>query len=371
MSKRGFVILAGLIPATLGAQNAQLLRERLAREFQISARATRELAAYQSFERRFRTATDTIVIAGGNITVLTHRNIAPTVRAAAAEADTVLRAVEAVLPRVRGGIFYAELDSSGGRYRSSEPVVLMQFILPPNRNPTGLEAQTGVKEIARVIEGTVMQRAVNMRRTPFTAWRRGNLPLRVEDVERQPSWEGVRFDILETRSVLGPRCYRGDIAACSMQLGLTRVEDPVMSWYDSVTRIATVKERELSAKRYDGATTERCLAGNDSECASLLRRLRTFENAPAGGASRDALVWQAIKMGGEGAAQRLLMSEGTPAEALAAAAKAPTDSIIKLWQRNVREGGIGSDSLSVRMVIVAIGWIALLLFLSTRISRWR
>ena len=76
-------------------------------------------------------------------------------------------------------------------------------------------------------------------------------------------------------------------------------------------------------------------------------------------------------MGGDGAVERLLTSNGTAAEALAAAAKVPTDSVIRAWQRGMRDGAVGSDDLSIKMAVVAIGWVLLLLLLSTRISRWR
>jgi hypothetical protein len=76
-------------------------------------------------------------------------------------------------------------------------------------------------------------------------------------------------------------------------------------------------------------------------------------------------------MGGDGAVERLLTSTGSPSEALAAAAKVPTDSVIRAWQRGMRDGAVGSDDLTLTMSLVAIGWVLLLLFLSTRITRWR
>jgi hypothetical protein len=106
-------------------------------------------------------------------------------------------------------------------------------------------------------------------------------------------------------------------------------------------------------------------------CGRVLHTLNIFELPPAGPVARDALTWQAIRMGGEGAVERLITHPGQPAEALAAAARVPADSVIKAWHRNIREGSLGSDDLGVSMVLVAMGWVALLAFLATRITRWR
>jgi hypothetical protein len=76
-------------------------------------------------------------------------------------------------------------------------------------------------------------------------------------------------------------------------------------------------------------------------------------------------------MGGPGALDRLLTSNGSPSEALAAAAGAPIDSVLRRWQRNVHDSSIGSEDLSVKIVLMTLGWIAVLLALVSRISRWR
>jgi hypothetical protein len=273
---------------------------------------------------------------------------------------------------VRGGVLYAELDTAGRRYASNKDrEIRLYYLLPPNKSPGQFDARWNVEDISRAIEGTIVHRVMDRARTPVLAWRRSSPPLRAEDARREPAWEAVRFDILESPSVLGPRCYRGDIVACSMQLGLTPVDDPVMAWYDSLTRVSTVRRAMDRAERFDKTATTECLKGNDAACGRALYAIHSFERPPAGPASRDALIWQAIHMGGDGAVERMLTSSGTAAEALAAAAKVPADSVIRAWQRGMHNGGVGSDDLSVKMTLVAIGWVLLLLLASTRITRWR
>jgi hypothetical protein len=365
----GYLIVIGLLPAILPGQDVRVFRERLQREAEVSTRAMAELMEYRSLERRSRTATDTMVIAGGNVTILTQRNIAPLMRTAAAQTDSVLRTIDDLLARVRGGTVYAELDTADGS--DARRKIRLYYVLPPNRSPAQFDARVDAEEVSRAIEGTVVHRVMDRGRFRFLAWRRSGVPLRAEDVKREPAWETVRFDILESPSVLGPRCYRGDIVACSMQLGLTPVDDPVMAWYDSVTRVSAVRQASERASRFDRVATEECLKGSDAACGRALHAIKTFELPPAGPASRDALVWQAINMGGEGAVERLLTNTGSASDALAAAAKAPTDSVIRAWQLGMRNGAVGSNDMTLMMALVAIGWVLLFLFLSTRITRWR
>jgi hypothetical protein len=87
--------------------------------------------------------------------------------------------------------------------------------------------------------------------------------------------------------------------------------------------------------------------------------------------TRDAFVWEAIRLGGDDAVRRLVMHRGSPQEAIAAAANAPLDSVIRSWHRQVRGGSVESEDISVKMVLASLAWVLVLLGLSTRISRWR
>lgn len=361
------------VPRPGSGQDLRAMRERLDREAALSAAHATELREYRSPTRIYSGATDTIRIAGGYITVLAQREVAPVARAAAAQSDSVLGRIAPLLSHVAGAIVHVSLDSTGWRARADgRPRAVVRFSMPPHRDAAHSEGDPEAESIARSIEGTALNRIMERSRAPFFVWRRGNLPLRAEDVAREPEWSSVRFEVLETRSLLGPRCYRGDVAACAMLLGFARVDNPVAAWYDSTARFQMVTEAQSALVRQNREATEACLAGSDDACVRALRSSRyAYEQPPGGPLARDALTWQAVQIGGEGAVTRLLSHRGTPAEALSAAARAPLDSVIRVWNQNVRRGSLGSDSLTPVMTLVAIGWVLILLGLSTRITRWR
>jgi hypothetical protein len=372
----GYVIVAGLFPAALASQDLRAMRERIGREAEAARQAGAVVQELRSLERRTRTATDTIVIAGGNITVLSQADVAAVVRAGAMQADSVMRPIAELLAPLRGTIVYAERDTRSVYTNEERPIITLYYSAPPHRNPARMESSIEAEPVARLIEGTAVSRAVaanyadTSKRLPIFMWRRANFPLRKED-RTEPKWGDVRFDILESPSLLGPRCYRGDLVSCSMLLGFTPVDDPVMVWYDSLTRVRTVTDRRHMALRVNRDLTDACEHGNDAACGRVLHQMHLYRDPPAGAVARDALIWEAIRLGGDDALPRLMTHRGPPAEAIAAAAGVPVDSVVKTWQRHVREGALGSDDLGLVLVIGAIGWTALLLFLSTRISRWR
>lgn len=368
----GFTILAGVTAgATTSAQNLRVMGERLERQAELSRRASAALSEYDSPSRAYGTAVDTFLVGDGAIVVLGKRSISSVVKAAAARADSNLRRVPGALAAVRGSMVFVDVDTTR-RYRSfGDRTALIRYGTPPLNNAAVAEGRVDADEIARFIEGTTVSRALDRSRTPFSRWRRGDLRIRRADADQPLDWGGVRLDILWSRSLLGPRCYRGEVPSCSMLLGLTTVDDPVMSWYDSLARFEEVKARRGAALAYNRADTEACLAGDDAACGRALHTIKVFVEPPAGGVARDALTLEAIRIGGDSAAERMLTSRGTPAEALAAGAGVPVDSVLRSWQRHLHDASISSETMSWRMVILTIGWVALLFGLATRISRWR
>ncbi|HET9424469.1 MAG TPA: hypothetical protein VFO55_03785 [Gemmatimonadaceae bacterium] len=366
------LVACGGASSPAGAQDLAALGRRLDESAARAARAQKELVDYRRLNRGFGKLTDTVMIAGGHIAVLSSPDIAPIVREAARRADTTLRRIAAVLPRVQGTQVAVNPDTTSGRAAESRtPRVFVRHSLPPYTGATTDDAPLEAGAIAKLIEEQTVNRALDQGRTPFQAWRRGALPLRAEDVRREVDWGNVRFDVLASRALIGPRCYRGEIPACSMLLGLTRPEDAVMSWYDSLARFDEVQANREWATRVNRAATEKCLKGDDRACGDALKSINHFQLPPGGGIARDALIREAIRLGGDRAVERMLVSTGSAADALAAGAGVPVDSVIRIWHRNLREGSLGSEDLTPRMVLVTLVWVGLLFFLSTRISRWR
>ena len=171
---------------------------------------------------------------------------------------------------------------------------------------------------------------------------------------------------------MGRRCYAGDLRACSQTLQLSPVGDPIREWYEPSDLRRIVKRGELTALRVDGLGTRRCLDGDDLACATVLRGFPpNMLPEPAPAQSRAALARVALRMGGEGAIERMLEGDRQPLERLSHAARAPVDSILRVWQRAAQDVRASSRDLSAEIVFGALFWSLALGALSLRSSRWR
>jgi hypothetical protein len=367
----GYLVAVASVPLlSIGAQDARMVAERAyrAREAAI-ARAV----AFDEFRRASQAGavlTDTLTVAGGNLQLLSTRELAPTMKAAASRVDTVLRRMGPSIGVVNGSAISVRLDSSGDFGEKGTSMAVIRYGVP-RRDPTLLLAAPHADSIAATIENQTVADVLRSSRTPFARWFMGTLPMRQRDIETPRDWGIVRFDLLSSRSVLGRRCYKAEMTACSMLFGFTAVDDPVVSWYDSLARFDEVSANKNGARSYVREATEKCLAGNDAACVEVLHRIHRFDQPPSGAAARESLTREALRLGGSDAFARLIASPDTASKALAAAAGVPIDSVLRSWQRQMRYGSLGSGDVSIRMVVFALLWVGLLLVLVSRISRWR
>jgi hypothetical protein len=368
VSFSGYVVGCCLLAMPLAAQDLRAMADRLDRQVAVSEARRAASNAWREESRRFKGASDSVMIAGGDIKVIATPNAVVLARGAARIADSVLHQYPALTGLIRGSVVAIEVDTA--RFPSVHPVAIVRFSINSAAGATRDQSEMIPDLIARMIEETATSRALDRTRGPYYRWHRANPPQRAEELGIT-DWGAVRFDVLSSRSLLGPRCYRGEIGACTMLVGLHGVDDPVMAWYDSLARFDAVNDNAERARRFSRESADRCLAGDDAACGRALHAMHMFEQPPGGNASRDALMRQALLIGGEGALDRLLLAKGTAGDALAAAAGVPLDSVVKVWHRQLQNASVASDDMSPLMIIVALGWIGILFGLSTRISRWR
>jgi hypothetical protein len=192
-------------------------------------------------------------------------------------------------------------------------------------------------------------------------------------VDTAPSyaWTNARIELLSATSTVARRCYAGDMDACKITLGLAPTTDPATQWFDAADRRRLIQSH--ASWGYSSPSGEfQCLAGSDSVCIEILRRHPyRMPGAPAVQTHRVALAQMAIALGGPGATERLLMTAGTPSERLAAAARLPADSLIRLWRQRVRDARIASDDMSVGIAASSLVWVLACAALALRSSRWR
>jgi len=195
--------------------------------------------------------------------------------------------------------------------------------------------------------------------------------LLLPDTASDRVWVQYRVDLVSANGVVARNCYGGDVRACMLTLGLTTTTDPVLEWYDAADRRAIIK-REMDFRPHGyRVQSEQCLAGDDASCTDVLRQYTEYHRTPVMSDIRESLVSVALQLGGASAYDRLLVASGTPTEQLEAAATVPIDSVVRAWQRRIRDTRTASDAMSLPIAIGSLFWIGLCGALSLRSTRWR
>ena len=198
-------------------------------------------------------------------------------------------------------------------------------------------------------------------------WVANDLP---SDTAASTVWAQARLSLLSSGAAVARRCYGGDLAQCRLALRLKEPSDPVVDLYDDTDRrrlVGHVEDDWRGRSLSSGAGV--CIAGNDETCIALLRGLEIPD--PVSSAHRVQLVQVAMSMGGADAMQRLLLTSGTLDERLAAAARTPTDSVVRVWLHHVRSGSKSSEDMSPLIAGFSLGWTVLFGAMALRSSRWR
>lgn len=313
---------------------------------------------------------DSMVAGAGRITVYFNEDVARIARAGVTRADQLLAqlgSARASIPEMRFSIVSdrqgRDFDPAG---REMVNVRLHRSTAAPINNTT----PETVDGIAAVIVHKAAEKAGDRAAGAIARWRRHELPLGADD-GRSIDWGAVRLNLVSNPSLLGRTCYRGDIRACRMLFGLEAVPDPLMTWYDSAGRSAVIAAQTNLASRTDRQGTRRCLDGDDGACVTVLRLMMPEIVPPSSSFARNALIAHALNVGGDRAAERLLTTNGSVADALSAAAGMPVDALLQDWQAKLRSQAEAANTLPTSIAVAALFWIAGFTMLSLRGSRWR
>lgn len=370
MCRPAAALLVGALIISAGSRvAAQDLRDLERRVDSALARqhaATRErLEHYRMSRPATGTFQDTVAVANGRFVVLSRPDIGTEARAAATWVDSVFRRqLGPETTALRGDTFTVRRDTS------ARGMAIVGYIAPSGAS-VSRGAPATVKGIAQVMAEQITTAFVDRSKSPFAKWHRGPVILDPVDGHAQPDWSTVRFSLISSPTTVARRCYAGDLDACTMVVGLKEVEFAAMAWYDSLGRFETVRRSIDFANRIDRLATARCLQGSDKDCAEVMRASNSLAELPASGFFRASLIAHALTVGGDGAAGRMLATNGTPSDALAAASRLPIDTLVSRWQQNTRAQAISSRDLSLRIVLISLGWVVILGLLALRSSRWR
>jgi hypothetical protein len=313
-------------------------------------------------------ATDSVHFASGNAVILVESAILPVVKVAAANADSILQATAgSAVALLRGTKFTVVTDTS----RQHAIGHFANVAFHPARGGsinrfTPVDASKIANELLMFATNALLDR-----RTPFSAWRRGPFVLNRDDAAGSINWGETRLEMVSSISFVDHRCYDGDLTACAIGLGLRDAGDDATTRFDSAGRRELVRRNEAGLRRVHLTMTQSCIDGHDADCVALLHLAPAYAERPTLVAARRSLTKQALAMGGNRAAERMLGSEASPSDVLAAGAGTSIDSLLHTWHRNVREQDIKSQSLTIHLALVALGWVILLAAFATRSSRWR
>lgn len=193
--------------------------------------------------------------------------------------------------------------------------------------------------------------------------------------------ERVYLELVTSLSVQARSCLVGDDRACSEALGLREISDPLITSFDPAgrralaARLSDMRERPRLTMRY-----EDCVDGaDDAACVEVLRAALAGSGAydairlpaPVGDAPRRALVAEVQRLGGPEAWRHLIETVGQPLEArLAAAARVPPDSLMRMWRRELIAARPTSVAVSFTGFLMALLWCGVGLAFALRFSRW-
>jgi hypothetical protein len=369
----GYLIVAGLTASPLRGQDIAQMQQRLDSTFREAMIARQTLLDYRATHPPTFRFSDSIVAFGGQIKVYFDSQLAAQVRAGFTVAEKHMAELGQALERAEPMVFSVTPDSLfipyAQRYDQVEGMNIRQHFAKYPQSPTKNSVEEDPESIAYVFLRAASATVGAQSPSRIVNWVSGNIPI-APDVDEKVDWASMRLVMVSSASHLGRSCYLGDIRACRVFLELDAVIDPIRELYDAPGRRRRVSYEEGLARRYSAAATDRCLVGNDDACVSVMQGMYglTVLSSPY---MRTSVVIHALRLGGPRAAERLLLTPGKPADALAAAAKMPLDSLLKDWQAHLDESNAAGSNVPWAVAISSIAWMALCVFLALRGSRWR
>ncbi len=186
----------------------------------------------------------------------------------------------------------------------------------------------------------------------------------------------VYLQLVTAPSTPARACFLGTLAACRIALGLQAGGDALDLWYPGAAERRALVTRAFGDYFNHGATApalRACIAGADSVCAALLRRVPAGTlPGPLSAQARITLVRVALGMGGRDAYGRLVAEAAAPiADRIAGAANAQLDDVLTRWRRQILAARPPAVALPWWAVSLSLGWAAVFGLCALRSSRWR
>lgn len=167
-------------------------------------------------------------------------------------------------------------------------------------------------------------------------------------------------------------CLEGTEGACWESLGLSEGSQ-LDRWYtrDEVRRLALISSRRR--EREARLEIQACEDGAYMSCEELLRQFRDPASLmPLSPESRAVMLWVALRMGGEGAWDRLLEDRSaTPAEAILYASGSSAAELEAEWRALALESRPQVNAGLSTTKWMVLFWSIIFAALAMRSTRWR
>lgn len=181
-------------------------------------------------------------------------------------------------------------------------------------------------------------------------------------------------EVVTAGSPIARECFSGTLSACRRSLGFDRPADPAAAWYSAAERRALVDRLSFSLRSgTDRDAHARCLhMGSDSACSALLAANAELVPAILSGMTRGTFLVTALRKGGSGALSRLLESSGDSVSTrIERVAGTRLDVVLAEWRASIIAARPVKTRLAASSALTSMFWMACLLTLALRSSRWR
>lgn len=186
---------------------------------------------------------------------------------------------------------------------------------------------------------------------------------------------GSYIELATSGSPVARSCYQGDLPACGEALGLSRPDDPALAWYSAEGRRALVaRQSQVLRVGADREVFADCVGGRvDRDCLALLRSHPGLVPPPLSGSTRGGAFLSAIRTGGSGSLQRLLLgaADSTMAYRLHQAGGADVAALLAQWRTTLMATRPKATQIPPATAMTTVAWLMGLLLLTFRSSRWR
>ncbi len=201
-------------------------------------------------------------------------------------------------------------------------------------------------------------------------WLRATIPTGTPSAS---DWNSDRIQLVLADSRVSQTCVRGDLTGCLEAFSLLPVADPAFELYDDAGQRGIINAHGYLLRQSDPTAYDACMThGVRAACDKLLRSMPVDAiPQPLPASLRQSLVRYALSIGGAGAFDRLVGTQGTPRQQLEAAARMPADSLVSKWRAMALRTRNASSTIDVETALASIAWAGLFAGLSLRSSRWR